>query len=91
MTERTRLRDSRQDGCCFRRGPVGLLSAYCAILKGASEVYVVDNIPERLEKAEELGAPPPPLIQRRRSRGEDFQLRKKNKGIQQGFALEKKK
>ena len=33
-----------------------LLSAYCSLLKGASEVYVVDSIPERLEKAEDLGA-----------------------------------
>jgi glutathione-independent formaldehyde dehydrogenase len=29
----------------FGAGPVGLLAAYSAILKGASEVYVVDNIP----------------------------------------------
>ena len=42
----------------FGAGPVGLLSAYSSILKGASEVYVVDNIAERLEKAEELGATP---------------------------------
>ena len=68
----------------FGAGPVGLLSAYCAILKGASEVYVVDNIPERLEKAEELGATPidfragDPVEQ-------IFQLRKKNKGIQEGL------
>lgn len=40
----------------FGAGPVGLLSAHCALLKGASEVYVVDSIPERLQKAEELGA-----------------------------------
>ena len=31
-------------------------STYCSVLKGASEIYVVDNIPERLEKAEDLGA-----------------------------------
>lgn len=42
----------------FGAGPVGLLAAYSAVLKGASEVYVVDNIPERLEKAKELGAVP---------------------------------
>jgi glutathione-independent formaldehyde dehydrogenase len=34
----------------FGACPVGLLSAYCSLLKGASEVYLVDNIPERLEK-----------------------------------------
>jgi threonine dehydrogenase-like Zn-dependent dehydrogenase len=38
----------------FGAGPVGLLSAYCPLLKGASEVYVVDSIPERLAKATEL-------------------------------------
>ena len=68
----------------FGAGPVGLLSAYCAILKGASEVYVVDNIPERLEKAEELGATPVDF-----SAGDPveqiFQLRKKNKGIREGL------
>jgi glutathione-independent formaldehyde dehydrogenase len=40
----------------FGAGPVGLLSAYCSVIKGAAEVYVVDDIPERLQKAEELGA-----------------------------------
>jgi len=65
----------------FGAGPVGLLSAYCSLLKGASEVYVVDNIPERLQKAEELGATSvdfskdDPVEQ-------IFKLRKKNKGIQ---------
>lgn len=42
----------------FGAGPVGLMAAYSSILKGASEVYVVDNIPERLEKAKEMGALP---------------------------------
>lgn len=42
----------------FGAGPVGLLSAHSAFLRGASEVYVVDNIPERLEKAREMGATP---------------------------------
>jgi glutathione-independent formaldehyde dehydrogenase len=63
---------------------VGLLSAYCSILKGASEVYVVDNIPERLQKAEELGATPVDF-----SQGDPveqiFKLRKKNKGIQESL------
>jgi glutathione-independent formaldehyde dehydrogenase len=40
----------------FGAGPVGLLSAYSAILKGASEVFVVDSIPERLKKVEQIGA-----------------------------------
>jgi glutathione-independent formaldehyde dehydrogenase len=42
----------------FGAGTVGLLAAYSAILKGASEVYVVDNVPARLDKAGELGATP---------------------------------
>jgi glutathione-independent formaldehyde dehydrogenase len=66
----------------FGAGPVGLLSAYCALLKGASEVYVVDSIPERLQKAEELGAVPIDF-----SKGDPveriFKIRKKNKAIQQ--------
>jgi glutathione-independent formaldehyde dehydrogenase len=68
----------------FGAGPVGLLSAYCSLLKGASEVYVVDSIPERLQKAEELGAMPIDF-----SKGDPveqiFKLRKKNKGIQQSL------
>jgi glutathione-independent formaldehyde dehydrogenase len=40
----------------FGAGPVGLLAAYSAMLRGASEVYVIDGIAERLAKAEEIGA-----------------------------------
>src|ERR1700751_2370538 len=68
----------------FGAGPVGLLAAYSSILKGASEVYVVDNIAERLEKAKELGSIPVNY-----SDGDPveqiFKLRKKNKGIQEGY------
>lgn len=42
----------------FGAGPVGLLAAYSAILKGAGEVYVVDNAEERLRRAESIGAIP---------------------------------
>ncbi|MBX3261274.1 MAG: glutathione-independent formaldehyde dehydrogenase [Labilithrix sp.] len=42
----------------FGAGPVGLLAAHSAILRSASEIYVVDGIDERLAKAEELGAHP---------------------------------
>jgi glutathione-independent formaldehyde dehydrogenase len=42
----------------FGAGAVGLLAAYSALLRGAAEVYVVDMIPERLEKAGEIGAVP---------------------------------
>jgi glutathione-independent formaldehyde dehydrogenase len=37
-------------------GPVGLLAAYSSILRGAAEVYVVDNVAERLRRAEKVGA-----------------------------------
>jgi len=42
----------------YGAGPVGLLAAYSALLKGASEVYVVDRVQERLQKAKEIGAIP---------------------------------
>lgn len=42
----------------FGAGAVGLLAAYSVPLKGAAEVYVVDGVPERLNKAGELGATP---------------------------------
>ncbi|HTJ86891.1 MAG TPA: glutathione-independent formaldehyde dehydrogenase [Terriglobales bacterium] len=68
----------------FGAGPVGLLSAYCSIIKSASEVYVVDRVLERLRKAEELGATPVDL-----SKGDPVEqikkLRRKNKGIQQSL------
>jgi glutathione-independent formaldehyde dehydrogenase len=42
----------------FGAGPVGLLAAYSAMLRGAAEVYVVDTVPERLQKAKQIGAIP---------------------------------
>lgn len=42
----------------FGAGTIGLLAAYSALLKGAGEVYVVDRVTERLDKARELGATP---------------------------------
>ncbi len=42
----------------FGAGAVGLLAAYSALLRGAGEVYVVDHVAERLDKAGELGATP---------------------------------
>jgi glutathione-independent formaldehyde dehydrogenase len=35
----------------FGAGAIGLLAAHSALLKGASEVYVVDHIPARLNRA----------------------------------------
>lgn len=42
----------------FGAGPLGLLSAYSAILRGASSVYSVDRIPMRLDRAASIGAIP---------------------------------
>jgi glutathione-independent formaldehyde dehydrogenase len=39
-------------------GPVGLMAAYSAMLRGAAKVFVVDRIAERLQKAEQIGAIP---------------------------------
>jgi glutathione-independent formaldehyde dehydrogenase len=61
----------------FGAGTIGLLSAYAALLQGAREVYCVDGIDARLDKAGELGATPVDFrqgdpveqIRERRSRG----------------------
>lgn len=42
----------------FGAGTVGLLAAYSSLLRGAGEVYVVDGVDARLDKAGELGATP---------------------------------
>lgn len=42
----------------FGAGPVGLLSAYSAVLRGASRVYSVDRIQDRLDLAASVGAIP---------------------------------
>lgn len=42
----------------FGAGPVGLMAAYSAVLKGASRVYVVDRVPERLASAKKIGCIP---------------------------------
>jgi glutathione-independent formaldehyde dehydrogenase len=60
----------------FGAGPVGLLAAHSAVLRGASQVFVVDFVPGRLKKAEEFGGipinlrdgdPVEQIMQRRRS------------------------
>jgi glutathione-independent formaldehyde dehydrogenase len=68
----------------FGAGPVGLLAAHSAVLRGASEVYVVDSIPERLEIAKEFGAIPINLTAADPV-DQIFALRKKNRGIQDSF------
>ncbi len=42
----------------FGAGPVGLMAAYSAVLKGASKVFVVDKVASRLKLAEDIGAIP---------------------------------
>jgi threonine dehydrogenase-like Zn-dependent dehydrogenase len=42
----------------FGAGPVGLLSAYSAMIRGASRVYSIDHVPARLEVARSIGAIP---------------------------------
>ncbi|RMJ04853.1 hypothetical protein CDV36_014476 [Fusarium kuroshium] len=42
----------------FGSGPVGLLAAYSALLRGASRVYAVDHIQSRLDRAASIGAIP---------------------------------
>lgn len=42
----------------FGAGPVGLMCAYSAILRGASKVYSIDYVAARLEKAASMGAIP---------------------------------
>ncbi len=37
-------------------GPVGLMAAHAALIKGASQVFVVDQVKSRLELAESIGA-----------------------------------
>ncbi|MFH9493275.1 MULTISPECIES: glutathione-independent formaldehyde dehydrogenase [unclassified Streptomyces] len=39
-------------------GPVGLMAAYSALLRGASKVFVIDKVPSRLALAEQIGAVP---------------------------------
>jgi len=42
----------------FGAGPVGLLAAHCAFLRGADRVFVVDQEADRLALAERFGAEP---------------------------------
>ena len=42
----------------YGAGPVGLMAAYSCLLRGAAEVYSVDHVKDRLDKAAEIGAIP---------------------------------
>lgn len=68
----------------FGGGPVGLLAAHSSEIKGASEIYLVDGVKERLERAKEFGAIPIDF-----TKGDPVeqikQKRKKNRGIQEAL------
>lgn len=42
----------------YGAGPVGQMAAYSALLRGASRVFVVDNVSHRLDIAKDIGAQP---------------------------------
>ncbi len=42
----------------FGGGPVGLMAAHSALIRGATEVFVVDKVADRLALAEKIGAIP---------------------------------
>lgn len=42
----------------YGAGPMGLLAAYSALLRGASKVYSIDRVTSRLDKAKHIGAIP---------------------------------
>ena len=42
----------------FGAGPVGLMAAYSCVIRGAAEVYVIDHVQERLDKAIGIGGIP---------------------------------
>ena len=42
----------------YGAGPVGMMAAYSAQLKGASRVFVVDNVKNRLDIVKDMGAEP---------------------------------
>jgi len=47
-----------ESAAVFGAGPVGLMAAYSCLIRGAAEVYSIDHVPERLDKAAEIGATP---------------------------------
>ena len=42
----------------FGAGPVGLMAVYSCVIRGAAEIYSIDHVQERLDKAAEVGAIP---------------------------------
>lgn len=56
----TELADVRpgESVAVYGAGPVGLMAAYSALLRGAAAVYVVDKVANRLDLAKSIGAVP---------------------------------
>ncbi len=68
----------------YGAGPVGMLAALSSQIKGASEIYVIDSVPERLDKVKGMGATP--INFKDGDPVEQIQdLRKHNKNIQQSL------
>ena len=42
----------------FGAGPVGIMAAYSCAIRGAAEIYVIDHVQDRLDKAGEMGGIP---------------------------------
>jgi len=42
----------------FGAGPVELMAAYSAVIRGASRIFVVNKVPERLKESKEIGRMP---------------------------------
>lgn len=66
----------------YGAGPVGLMAAYSAMIRGASQVMVVDRLPDRLALAEQIGAIP--IDDRQASPVEQVKELTKGKGADKG-------
>lgn len=65
----------------FGLGPVGLMAVYAATLRGASRIYAVDHVRERLDKAAALGAIPIDFTSEEGSASQQI-LRRQPQGVQ---------
>ncbi len=68
----------------FGAGPVGLMAAHSALLRGASQVFVVDKEPDRLALAEQIGATAVKLRRRRPHRGDHGRHRRVRRRLRSG-------
>lgn len=62
----------------YGAGPVGLLSIMSAKLRGAAEIYCIDMVDSRLEKAREMGAIPINFSKDKKPSEQIIELRKKS-------------